>query len=150
MPNNYITITPMNISQKKTDKQFKKMKRKIKKISGYILSNKTYIQNDYPLLKNISRWRSQRIMKNIHTYDNHFYSDQSCNACGLCEKVCPVHNIDVHIKPKWNHNCQLCFGCINYCPQKAIQYTDATKHNKRYHHPDIKANDLIIARNIHM
>lgn len=149
MPNNYITITPSKNTHKTTIKQFSKMKHTIHKISGYILSYKNYIQNDYPLLKDISKWRSQRIMKNIHSYDKHFYSDLSCNGCGLCEKVCPVHNIEVQNNPIWKHNCQLCFSCINYCPQIAIQYTNATKHNIRYYHPDIKASEIISARKIH-
>lgn len=61
-----------------------------------------------------------------------FYVTDACNQCGLCEKVCPVHNIRVTQKPVWGDRCELCQACLNYCPQQAIQYGHYTKNKKRY------------------
>ena len=46
-------------------------------------------------------------------------------------------------KPVWKDHCQLCLACLEWCPEEAIQYGSKTAGRKRYHHPDIKAEDLI-------
>ena len=61
--------------------------------------------------------------------------------------------------PKWNHHCHGCNACVAYCPTKAIQYKvpqvykelDSIickmlclpENRKRYHHPHVKARDLM-------
>lgn len=68
-----------------------------------------------------------------------FYVTNECISCGLCERLCPVHAIElkegapVWVKPK----CLKCTACINNCPKAAIQYGHGTQSRHRYHHPDI-------------
>lgn len=64
-----------------------------------------------------------------------FHTDKNCNGCGLCEKICPVECIKlVNNKPKWQKSsCAKCFGCINRCPQEAIQYGKQTQNKARYY-----------------
>lgn len=45
-----------------------------------------------------------------------------CVKCGMCAKLCPVKNITMEPFPKWNHSCQLCMRCINFCPTTAIGF----------------------------
>ncbi|GHV27803.1 iron-sulfur protein [Clostridia bacterium] len=67
-----------------------------------------------------------------------------CTACGLCSKICPVHNIEVKdSKPIFDDKCEQCMACIQFCPHRAINYRGKTQKRKRYHHPDITAADLI-------
>jgi len=66
-----------------------------------------------------------------------FYADENCTACGLCEKVCPVHSIHVKGKPAWEKNCTMCLACINRCPARSIQYGNGTVKKGRYYHPQI-------------
>jgi formate hydrogenlyase subunit 6/NADH:ubiquinone oxidoreductase subunit I/protein involved in ribonucleotide reduction len=77
-------------------------------------------------------------------FDSGFYVDKNCNSCLCCSKVCPATNIDiVDGKPKWKlENCQFCFACVQWCPTTAIQYKKGTIGVERYHHPDIKVNEL--------
>jgi MinD superfamily P-loop ATPase len=44
----------------------------------------------------------------------------------MCQSVCPVNNVKIcNGRPKWLHKCELCMACINYCPQKTIQWVDS-------------------------
>lgn len=71
-----------------------------------------------------------------------FFAEDSCTACGLCEKICPSGCVKiVDGKPKWGDNCMQCLACINHCPQKAIQYGKKTAKLGRYVFNDIKINE---------
>ncbi|MEG1973078.1 MAG: EFR1 family ferrodoxin [Oscillospiraceae bacterium] len=68
----------------------------------------------------------------------HFTADSKCNGCGLCEKICPTHTINiVDGKPTWGKDCCRCLGCINRCPQKAIQYGSKTMRRGRYYFKEL-------------
>ncbi|PKN06196.1 MAG: 4Fe-4S ferredoxin, partial [Deltaproteobacteria bacterium HGW-Deltaproteobacteria-7] len=76
--------------------------------------------------------------------DKSFLADEKCNSCGICEKICPARNIRiVSGKPVWQHRCEQCFACIQWCPEEAIQYGKNTITKKRYHHPDISLKDML-------
>jgi len=84
------------------------------------------------------------LYKNIESLDDKFFTENQCNSCGLCEKVCPVQNIKlVDGKPQWQHRCEHCVACIQLCPQEAIQYGTKTKSRRRYHNPEINITELL-------
>ena len=65
-----------------------------------------------------------------------FHVTDSCINCGLCQKVCPLNNIQVEKeKPIWNDNCTHCMACICKCPQEAIEYGKHSKGLPRYNCP---------------
>ena len=81
--------------------------------------------------------------------DRAFQVDEKCNGCGICSRVCPVGNIrmvddagEPHRRPVWQHRCEQCFACLQWCPQEAIQFGSKTSGGKRYHHPDVKLADM--------
>jgi len=77
--------------------------------------------------------------------DHGFYSNEKCIGCRTCEKICPVKNIKILKKrPAWQHTCEQCFACLQWCPQSAIQFGKNTENNKRYHHPAVKSSDLMV------
>ncbi len=67
-----------------------------------------------------------------------FYAEDSCTACGRCERECPVKNIRLsNGKPEWGKNCIQCMRCIHRCPVRAIQYGKHTKDRGRYTCPEL-------------
>ncbi len=76
--------------------------------------------------------------------DKHFNVSDACTHCGICQKVCPVNNIDYgqDNKPYFKHHCEQCLACIQHCPARAINYKDKTQSRKRYTHPDISWKEL--------
>lgn len=72
-----------------------------------------------------------------------FKTNEECNGCGICEKICPANNIKLsNGKPIWGEKCVGCFACIQWCPQNAITLGPDLKI-KKYHHPEIELSDMI-------
>lgn len=70
--------------------------------------------------------------------------DDNCNGCGTCSKVCPVGNIKMVVgKPEWQHRCEMCFACDEWCPRKAIHHW-GRPNGAKYHHPSVSAKDLYV------
>jgi ferredoxin len=71
------------------------------------------------------------------------FDGDKCIGCGLCTRVCPVHNIElVEKKPAWSHHCEMCFACDEWCPQRAIHHWGKFK-GRNYHHPDVTTRDMM-------
>jgi flavodoxin/Pyruvate/2-oxoacid:ferredoxin oxidoreductase delta subunit len=76
-----------------------------------------------------------------------FTSSEDCNGCGICERICPLDNIEVvDGKPIWSDNCVSCFACLNWCPKEAISLGGFDANIRNYHHPDIKLSDMLRQR----
>jgi len=74
--------------------------------------------------------------------DKTFVANNDCNGCGICERICPVKNIQIVDKrPVWQHRCENCIACYNWCPQQAI---DVGIIKKGYHYVNahIHRNEL--------
>ncbi len=79
--------------------------------------------------------------------DYGFHSNENCIGCRTCERICPVDNIKmVKKRPSWQHRCEQCFACLQWCPRSAIQFGKNTENSNRYHHPNIEASDLMIKK----
>ncbi|MGB6369559.1 MAG: EFR1 family ferrodoxin, partial [Atribacterota bacterium] len=69
--------------------------------------------------------------ESLQLMDYGFKCDDKCNRCGICSKVCPVRNIKmVDGRPVWQHHCEQCFACLQWCPKEAIQFGSRTSHGK--------------------
>lgn len=101
-----------------------------------------------PLVKSTLRMASglhkeKNLEKLIHFTDNGFRSNDKCNSCGICSKVCPVSNINiVDGKPEWQHKCENCLACYHWCPNHAIEVPICEK-GYYYRNKDIKLEDII-------
>lgn len=69
--------------------------------------------------------------------DKRFTVDDTCIACGKCEKLCPLNNVKiVDNKPVWGGNCTHCMACICGCPKGAVEYGNMSRGKPRYHVPE--------------
>ncbi len=129
-------------SIEKQEKRIKDAELKLDKIAELIRNNEKGKGKKGSIIPMKGSYKS--FIEKVNTEDENYYSDEKCNGCGICQKICPVDNIKlVNDKPEWQHKCQQCLGCLHYCPQKAIQFGEYTQGRERYNHPHIKVKELI-------
>jgi len=79
----------------------------------------------------------------VAAMDKDFWAEETCNSCGLCARICPADNINLESgRPVWQHRCEQCLACLQWCPQQAVQYGKKTAGKQRYHHPAISVADM--------
>ena len=131
-----------------------KIQTRLDSISKIIINKERYQEKDsdyidFPFIKPVNYLLERLVLLGMFWADvshtnNYFYADSKCTGCGICEKVCLSQKIKmINEKPVWQKNvkCYLCYTCLNYCPEQAVQikskiymksYTDK---NGRYPHP---------------
>jgi len=68
--------------------------------------------------------------------DKKYWTNDLCNGCGKCVKLCPLNNITLQEGlPVWHGHCTHCMGCIGGCPTAAIEYGKKTVGKPRYYFP---------------
>lgn len=106
--------------------------------------------NAVKTMQNLSGSSKQTFSDLILISDKSYTTDKNCIGCGICSKVCPVNNIKlVKSKPIWQHNCETCLACFNWCPKQAIHGGIVSLNgnkNYHYHHPDVKLTDMLNRR----
>jgi len=112
-------------------------------IPMYLLLQNTYIAS----LKKYSKEPEDTSLKYhelMPLTDKSIYSDERCNGCGICARVCPVQNIKIiDSKPVWQHYCEICFACAEWCPKKVIHHWGRGE-DVEYHHPEVEISDMFI------
>jgi ferredoxin len=144
MPGNYLPMYGA-IDENKQQKMFNDETEKLNYIVDCIKNKKHIIETDSIIVKwffydFIYKFSSPHINK----MDKSYFADEKCNACKICEQICPVKNIVMeNKKQKWLGKCEQCVACIQWCPAQAIQYGKSTAAKKRYHCPGITVKDLM-------
>jgi ferredoxin len=141
MPGNYV----VRYSQEpETEEIIKQAQQTINNVAQAISSHtQKPIKQSSKLL---SQAANKIIYINTKGFDKKFYATNDCVSCGLCSEICPVQNIKLENQhPIWQHNCERCMACIQWCPTEAIQYGKKTLDRTRYHNPNYTAKDIIAA-----
>lgn len=158
MPHNGLGSS--SFSQAQHEKMFKNWKTKLEEISEYIIAGKegkletsnifSSLILSGALIKRIPflvKLLKQVIMKGWKSLA--FISNEKCDGCGICKKICPVDNIDiVDDKPSWSDHCEGCFACFHWCPKEAIQFGNTNMNIKQYRHPEAKLVDIMKQKGI--
>jgi ferredoxin len=121
-------------------------RQKIKLATKYIARKESGQIEKGPLWQRIVFTAIYKMTYNmVPKMDKDFWVDEKCNGCGTCANICPVGNIIIEAKkPTWQHRCEQCLACIQWCPKEAIQYGKKTPAYERYHHPEVKLKDMIL------
>lgn len=143
MFSNYLLMYKMS---KKVTEKTEKSDIALQKIVSEIQQKKQ--KKTRRMIPVLNTYHAQQI-KRSKSLDRHYQVNADCVSCTLCQKVCPVSNIEmVGGKPNFLNHCEQCVACIHYCPKKAINYKKKTQNRGRYHHPDISAKRLIQSNSI--
>jgi formate hydrogenlyase subunit 6/NADH:ubiquinone oxidoreductase subunit I len=135
MPGNAIIDTPEVQQQKLIESR-----KRLLEISGYI-KNRIFGTYEATNMKyeDLPKDEQMRITPDM------FWSNQECNSCGTCSRVCPNKNICISVeeKPVWGSNCTTCFACFHWCPRKAVNIGQISSFMPQYRNPDISLEELI-------
>lgn len=143
MPGNYTPLYQA-IAADKQQKMFVTERKKTEEIARIVTNGKTHYDASFFLLSGILKMAYKAGAPKIPFLDKGFWSQDSCTSCGICQKVCPVNNIEIiEGRPRWRHTCQQCFACLQWCPPEAIQYGKRTIGRRRYRNPDVSVGDII-------
>jgi ferredoxin len=144
MPSNYIPWGGPGPKEKQ-NQRFSSAKKKISAIAAVIKGKEERPVEKGPLWQRfLFSFFYKMSFSQVPKMDRKFWVDEKCNQCSICSKVCPVENITLQGgRPTWNHRCEQCFACLQWCPKEAIQYGKKTPQYERYHHPEVKLNDVL-------
>lgn len=145
MPDNYILWMSGPDSEKQ--KQICTVaKKRLTEIAEIIKQNSSRpLEKNGPLYNLMGNVVHKLFATHAHEQDKFFRALDRCNACGICQRICPTANISlVNGKPVWQRNCEQCLACLQWCPTEAIQYRKRTEKRRRYHHPGVTLKDLFL------
>lgn len=133
MPENYLAMfnTPEDDEAKKIVKQADPI---IKEAVSYIHQHLPFPNMSLQLKDKFQSSIVNTVFYPLFVKAAAFYSTDECIGCGLCEKLCPLKNIQIKDhRPVWGKECTHCMACIAKCPKKAIEYGKKSKGKNRYY-----------------
>ena len=146
-PSNYILWSGAQPAAKQQE-LFAQAERKLDRIAAIVRERFFLPVEKGPWWQNVFLSFAYRFaFPKVATLDKDFWAEPACNGCGLCARICPAGNILLESdRPVWQHRCEQCLACLQWCPQQAVQFGKKTAGKQRYHHPAVSAADMVAAR----
>lgn len=145
MPTNYI-IWGGAISEERQKVMFENWNNSVDRIAYTIKNQAEHGVESGSVVANffLSKALYSVSMPQFPKMDKAFWADSKCDHCGICNRVCPTDNIEIKEgKPVWNHRCEQCLACIQWCPKQAIQYGKKTQGRERYTNPFVSLKEFM-------
>ncbi len=153
-----------------TEEDFTEMEKtiqnRVNQIAEIVTSKKKHHDEDanyvdFPFSKPVNYLLERLVLfgmfyTSVSKVNNYFYADSKCTGCGICQKVCLSEKVKiVDKKPVWQDDvhCYMCYTCLNYCPEQAIQIKDKfymksyTPEKGRYPHPYANVKEISAQKN---
>lgn len=148
MVENYLPDFEMRkeISKCSSEKAKKEQETRLAKIILNIQEQKCQIQHETHLNHFITMLHEKNYAYNCGVgMTKGYHVEDQCKGCGICTKVCPMHNISiVDGRPVFGANCISCLACTQNCPQNAIRLENE-KSRIRYRNPEVSLTEVINA-----
>ena len=143
MPENYVALYPI-ASPENEHKIIENANNVLLKASDIIKERKIFEDHSISLADKMKSGPVNELFFKCLVKYKKFYVTDACISCGLCEKNCPLGNIElVNGKPEWKEQCTHCMACISSCPKEAIEYGSSTKGRRRYYMSEQRAKEYI-------
>lgn len=137
MPNTYVCLPGFDIDDAHTTRQ--KLETLPQRLADIVraLREKEHrldvYEGKFPRLKS---YVLRPLFNRFLVSDRPFHTNSDCNGCSLCERVCPMRNIQVtNETPRWNGQCTGCLRCYHKCPRHAIEFGTQTRRKGQYSAP---------------
>ncbi len=145
MIDNYLSTFKMEEEMKNKDP--KKIEERLSEIIADIKNRRNLLIRKGIASNTMAKYGRRLADKLSYNYAfKKFIVMDNCTSCKICEKVCPVSNIEVTKKPEFSHKCEMCLACIHHCPQNAI-HLKSEKSKVRFINQNVKLKDIIDANN---
>lgn len=145
MVDNYLPLFDMK--SQINEKEEKSIEVNLKKIIDDIQSRKSNIKKKNIFLRGITCLAQLYYRFLLRNADTRFEIEDSCDGCGICEKVCPVDNITVRDKPDYGGGCEFCLACAHNCPQRAVR-VKGEKSRARFRNDNVDLDEIINAHSV--
>lgn len=124
--------------------KIKRARKTVERICAAIKNGKRTIYQGVPMVNWVFfKYMYQRALPKVPGLGKMYFTDNNCNGCGVCIKVCQAGNIVISQgKPVWLDRCEACYACLQWCPKESIQAGTITIGRRRYRHPDIRLADI--------
>lgn len=139
MPENYILMYNAD-SPEKQEALFKNEKERVNTIAKAIEAREhnRFEHSKYLVDRLMGKQINQFVVRKYPEKDSGFQVSDACVGCGRCQRACSVRNIEmVDGKPEWQHHCEFCMGCLQSCPENAINWKKKTQRRNRYYNPNV-------------
>lgn len=132
MPNNYILFGDV-CSPEETQRRIDAASERIAVIADRVSERHIGVDAVKGPLPQVMSYVISPLFNRFGRSTKPFVADDTCTACGLCVRLCPVKSIALDAeRPTWGEACTQCLACLHRCPVQAIQYGKKTTDKGRY------------------